>query len=195
MNRDGLDAFPSQFLGELVRPMLGAGEDQERALLLVQHEVEESQFAILLHFVQMQVDLLHGLGDAADFDAYRLGRMHLNQMLNRSFDGGCRKEHRLTVGRGCGHDPLDAGQEAHVQHTVGLVENQHTDGPQVHELAVEEIDQPSGRGDHHLSAFANRLQLGTLVESADYDGGATAGSCRPLGEGFVALDGEYCGWG
>ena len=169
--------------------MLGAGEDQKRALLLVQHELEKSEFAVLLHFVDMQVDLLHGLGDAANFDTHRFRRMHFNQMLDRSFDGG-RKEHCLAAGRGRGHDPFDGGQETHVQHAVGFIQHQHADGPQVDELAVEEIDQPSGGGDDHLSALADGLQLGSFVESADYDGGAKAGSYRHLGEGLVDLNGQ-----
>ena len=38
-----------------------------------------------------------------------------------------REEERLAVGRGLGDDPVDRGLEAHVEHAVGLVEDEDAD--------------------------------------------------------------------
>ena len=59
------------------------------------------------------------------------------------------------------------------------------------ELPAEEIVQPARSGDQHLRALANGLQLRSLAESADGDGGANAGARRHFGEGLVDLDGEF----
>ena len=42
-----------------------------------------------------------------------------------------REEQRLAVARGGGHDAVDDGAEAHVEHAVGLVEHEEPDARRV----------------------------------------------------------------
>ncbi len=110
-------------------------------------------------------------------------------MLDRGFDGR-RKEQRLAIGGGGRHDAFDGGEEAHIQHAVGFVQNQNADASQVYQFAAQKIAQPAGRGDKDLRAFADGLQLRPFVESADYYRGADSRACGQLGENFVDLHGK-----
>ena len=51
------------------------------------------------------------------------------------------------VGRHGRHDALDGGQEAHVEHAVGFIQNQDADAGEVDQLAAEEIEEAAGGGD------------------------------------------------
>ena len=106
------------------------------------------QLAVLFDFVEVEVHLFGRAGDAADFDAHGVGNVSLHQMLHGRFDGG-REEHGLPPGGDGGHDPLDGGQEAHVQHAVGLIQHQDADCGQIHQLAAQEIVKAARSGDHH----------------------------------------------
>ncbi len=100
------------------------------------------------------------------------------------------KNMRLAIGGYGGHDPFDGGQETHVQHAVGFIQNQYADAAEIDEFPAEEIVQPPRSGDQHMRALADGLQLRSLVEPADDDGGANAGARRHFGEGLIDLDGE-----
>ena len=86
--------------------MLGAREDQERACLLLQHMLQQSELAILIHFVNMQVDVLGRFGGGADGHADGALHIFLDQVRHRSFDGGG-KEKSLPFGGHGPDDPLD----------------------------------------------------------------------------------------
>ncbi len=49
-------------------------------------------------------------------------------------------------------DPLDVGQEAHVEHPVGLVEDEDLDLAEVGDLLADEVEQAARRGDEDLDA-------------------------------------------
>ena len=51
---------------------------------------------------------------------------------------------RLPVERSDAQDPLDLRREAHVEHAVGLVENDDADGPEAERPALEMIGEPAG---------------------------------------------------
>jgi len=57
---------------------------------------------------------------------------------DRRFDGG-REEHGLALGRNDGHDPLDGGQEAHVEHAVRLIQDQDAHFAQFDQFTIQEI--------------------------------------------------------
>ena len=108
--------------------MLGAGEDQERALLFLEHELQQAELAVLLDFVDVQVDVLGRLGGGADRDrAPDSSTCDFDQVRDRGFDGGG-EEQRLALGGHRRQDQLDGRQEAHVEHAVGFVEHQDLDG-------------------------------------------------------------------
>ena len=49
-------------------------------------------------------------------------------------------------------DLLDVGNEAHVEHPVGLVDDEDLDAHQHDAAALEMVEQAAGRGDQHVDA-------------------------------------------
>ena len=79
------------------------------------------------------------------------------------------EQQRLAVARRHLDDPVDDGLEAHVEHAVGLVEDQHVDLVEPHGAALDQVDQAAGRGDEHVRAPG---LLGLVVDpDAAVDGG------------------------
>ena len=73
-------------------------------------------------------------------------------------------------------DPVDDGLEAHVEHAVGLVEDEQLDLVERDGAAVDQVEQAAGRGDEHVRA---RRLLGLVVDAdAAVDGGDLAGPGR-----------------
>ena len=85
---------------------------------------------------------------------------------------------------------MDGREKAHVEHTVRLVEHQNLDGAEVDELPLEVVAEAAGRGDDHLRAFADGLQLSALAHSADDNSGSDARAVGHLGQSFAGLDGK-----
>ena len=88
-----------------------------------------------------------GFGDAADFRRHRRG-----------------EEQRLPRERDQLADALDVGNEAHVQHAVGFVDDQQFDAGEQQPAAFGVIEQPARRRDQHVDAAR---QLGVLVAERD----------------------------
>ena len=84
-----------------------------------------------------------GIGDALDFR--RHGR--------REEQGLARERHQLA-------DALDVGDEAHVEHAVGFVDDQQFDAGEQQAAAFGMIEQPTGGGDQHVDAAG---ELGVLI--------------------------------
>ena len=60
------------------------------------------------------------------------------------------EEQRLAILRALADDAVDGGAEAHVEHAVGLVEDEDLDVGQRERAALEEILEAAGRGDEHV---------------------------------------------
>ena len=88
-----------------------------------------------------------GFGDAADFRRHRRGE---EQRLPR-------ERHQLA-------DAFDVGNEAHVQHAVGFVDDQQFDAGEQQSAALGVVEQPAGGRDQHVDAAR---QLGVLVAERD----------------------------
>ena len=58
-----------------------------------------------------------------------------------------REEHRLAVVGDAAQDPVDLGLEAHVEHPVGLVEDEDRDRVEVDHAPVDQVLQPARRRD------------------------------------------------
>src|SRR5439155_24392940 len=144
----------------------GAGEDEERALLLLEQELQQTDLSILFEFIQAQGEGVDGLGGGADRHATGVLDVRLDHARHRGF-AGRRKAERLPRGGHRAHDLMDGREKAHVEHAVRFVEHQNLDGAEVDELPLEVVAEAAGRGDDYLRAFTDGLQLSALAHSSD----------------------------
>ena len=61
---------------------------------------------------------------------------------------------------------LDVGQEAQVEHLVGLVEHDRLHAREVEVPAAHQVDHPAGGADDDLDAAGERLDLGLVGPAA-----------------------------
>ena len=61
----------------------------------------------------------------------------------------------------------DVVDEAHVEHAVGFVEHEKLDLAEFQAVALHEIEQAAGGGDHHLDALHDRADLASHRNAAD----------------------------
>ncbi len=78
-----------------------------------------------------------------------------------------------------GHDPPQVVDEAHVEHPVGLVEDQHFHVRQIHEALLHQVQQPAGRGDQDVDAVFSARTCGAWPDAAVNDGLPQTGEWRP----------------
>ena len=81
-------------------------------------------------------------------------------------------------------DLLDLGQEAHVEHAVGLVQHQDFESAEPRIWVTEMVEKAARCGDEHVSAAAEGMLLRTHAHAAE-DGGS--GDGRVHGEGIQVL--------
>ena len=67
---------------------------------------------------------------------------------------GRAEEQVLTLGREQREDLADVVDEAHVEHPVGLVEDEDLDRAKVDGALADVVEQPAGRGDDDLGTAA-----------------------------------------
>jgi hypothetical protein len=80
---------------------------------------------------------------------------------------GGREKHGLAALQEKLEDPLDIGNEAHVEHPVRLVDDEHLDARHQDLAAVEPVEQAAGRGDQDIDTLLEQLLLVTHADAAD----------------------------
>src|SRR5207248_6373548 len=91
-----------------------------------------------------------------------------------------RKEQRLTADWQFGNDLPDVVDEAHVEHAVGLVEHEKFDLSELQAVALHEVEQTAGGGDHDFDALHDRADLTSHRYTTD---------CQRRGQAYVAAIG------
>ena len=113
---------------------------------------------------------MHALRDRVDG---RVGRRHFDrarlveQLVGERLDlGGERRREQqvLALLRQQREHALDVGDEAHVEHAVGLVEHEDLDAREIDVALAVMVEQAAGRGDEDVDAA---LQLRGLRAEAD----------------------------
>ena len=142
-------------------------------------------------------ELVDGLGGrrlAGDLDADRV----VQELLG---DPGDLRRHRRREEQrlpGEGHqleDALDVGDEAHVEHAVGLVDHHDLHAGQHQLAALEVVEQAAGRGDQHVDAAVDQLVLVLEADAADQQRHRELQVRRVLLELLGDLGGELAGRG
>jgi hypothetical protein len=126
-------------------------------------------------------DLVDDLGDlvgggvaARHFDGQRVGQEAGGQLLDLGREGG--REHQvLALLRQQVDDALQVGQEAHVEHAVGFVHDQHLHLAEADVLLFDVVEQAARRGDDDFDAAAQQHGLRFHVHAAEHDGRAQRG--------------------
>jgi len=136
-------AEPLQLFGDAVCAVLGAGEDEERARLFVQHLVEQAELLVLHHGAGAQLDLVAGVRVGADLDMHRIAHVVADHLAHVGVQRGG-VAHGLAGAGKRADDAADGGQKAHVQHAVDFVEHQHLDRADGDGAAAEEVFETAG---------------------------------------------------
>jgi hypothetical protein len=126
---------------------------------------------------------------ARDLYPDRIAEVAAGEVRHLSGHGG-REEERLTLPRDLGLDAIDLGLEPHVQHPVGLVEDEDLDPVELGGALLQVVDEPAGGSDEDLAAIAQRLRLTAYPHAADHH---RAADVPPLGEALelpADLEGE-----
>ena len=92
-----------------------------------------------------------GGGRRGDLDAHRIVQKLLGDAADFRRHGGG-EEQGLAGERNELADALDVGDEAHVEHAVGLVDDEEFDAVEQQTSALEMVEQAARRGDQHIHA-------------------------------------------
>ena len=199
MDGGGGEPAVGELVGHLGCGALGAAEDDgQPAVLGLEHA---GQHLDLVHGVRTVDELLDGLDRvrvllvvAHGADVRRLAHVAPGQGHDGAGHGGG-EEHRLAGGRGEREQLLDIGQEAQVEHLVGLVEDDDAGVAEVEVTLLREVDEPTGGADDDLDTALERFDLrlvgATAVDGEHADAALLAGALEVAGD----LHGELAGRG
>ena len=163
MNRTGGNLRTGQLLGYLVRSVLGPGEDQHGAQIVVLKKVlEEMNLLGLGNFVN---DLFNGVRRIRTPSDLHLSRLEL-KLLGELFDrAGKSRREKQGLSAFLGQildDPADVGEEAHVQHSVGFIKHQIFKTRKIGATLVHQVHQATGSRYHQFVPIEQSLFLRTL---------------------------------
>ena len=162
----GRDAVLLQLLREPVRAVLGAGED-ERLVDDAGLDQVAQQLALALP-IDADDALLDEFRDGVarrDLDRRRLVEEAGGQAADLVRERG-REQQVLAPGRQQRDDLADVADEAHVEHPVGLVEDEDLDRREVDGALADVVEQAAGRRDDDLGAGAERADLRIEADAA-----------------------------
>ena len=141
---------------------LGAGEDDNALGALRKQQVcQDPVLRLKRDGQQVLLDGLGGGGGRGDLDARRIA----HQIGNGAHGGlvqGRGEQQGLSIGGRIAYDLADGGQKAHVEHAVGLVQNQDLDLVQHAGALVDEVDQAARRGDQDVAPALEGALLGVV---------------------------------
>jgi hypothetical protein len=78
-----------------------------------------------------------------------------------------REEERLPLRGHVLQHAADVGQEAHVEHAVGLVEDEDLEAGELRVREAEVVEQAAGRRDDHVGAAPERVLLRPHADAAE----------------------------
>ena len=168
VHRDGLMAARAQALDQPVGAALGAHEDQSEVAVALQL-ADQGLDPVAADGHEAMLDLLGGApGGRAMLVLSRVVGVLAGDASGLAVQRGG-EEQRLALGGAGGDDPVHGGAEAHVEHPVGLVEDQRADVAQVKGPALELVLQ-AARGGHDDVALGGVFALFDQADPA-VDGG------------------------
>ena len=193
VDRLGSDATILQRLGDAIGAALGAGEDNDPLERRVGQQVAEQRaLGGGVHEVDALVDLLDGAALRRDLDL--LGVLQdLRRELGDVARHGGGEQQRLALLGDPADDATDVPDEAHVEHAVGLVDDEERHMRQLHVAALDQVEQAARRGDQDVDAARQGLDLAAIAQATD-DSAEAQAQATPVGvEAARDLDRELTG--
>ena len=183
------EATLGELVGDLLGLALGPGEDHGESTPVGLEDAREE--LDLVHGVSTPHVLLDGIDRGAIVTGIRCADVgRLRHVAPREGDdlaghrGG--EEHRLPRGWELRDDALDVGEESHVEHFVGLVEDEDAHARQVERASLDQIDEATRRADDDLDTRGECLDL-RLVGAAAVD---AEHACTLSGTGLLEVSGD-----
>ena len=188
------EAVPVERTEEIGDILLAVAED-DRVLQVVLGLDDVTQDRTLLVILGMRGDetLGDGLGRGGGrchLDSLRVLQETVRELLDLRRHGR-REEQGLAGERDELRDSLDIGDEAHVEHAVGLVDHEDFDAGHEKLAALAVVEQATGGADQHIGAT---LQLAVLFiegDAADEEGNVELVILAVLLEVLGNLGGEF----
>ena len=113
----------------------------------------------------------------ADLVAHRIVLEVGNELGDRAVERG-REQQDLAVLRRLLDDATNGGQEAHVGHLVGFVDDDGGDVTQVDRSHLHQVFEPAGACHDEFDTAVERLALSAVADTAVHRRGIVAGSLR-----------------
>ena len=175
-------------LGQAIREPVGvdlrAREDERLLDLALRQDVVEQRVLVgeVVGPVQALLDVGVGVGVRRDVDPLRIAQQVLGEAGDVAEEGGA-VHHRLARARHVVGDRRDVVDEAHVEHAIGFVEDEHLDVLEHGLAGLEVVEQAAGRRDQDVERSAQRLELRRIRHAADDGRDAQAGNVAAVHAG------------
>ena len=166
VNGLGGNADAAKAPAAVVGAALGAGEhDNAVAALFLDEGVEQLGLLATRRFNHVLVDFVGRFAAVGDFDDRGVVQDAEHGFVLAAVDGR-REQQRLAVfGRGL-DNALDLGPKAHVEHAIGLVENEHLNLREVGGAALHKVNHAAGGHDGHVETALELLDLRAVGHAA-----------------------------
>ena len=196
VQRTNREAAGSQVLAQAGGGALGAAEDDGAAATLrLENAGDDLDLVHGVNAVDDLLDRVDGLVLVVGVLRADVGRLD-HEAAGEGHDGaghGRGEQHGVAVLGDAGQQCLDVGQEAQVEHLVGLVEDDGFDAGQVQVALAQQVDEAAGRAHDDVGATLESLDLGLEGDAAvDFDDAGRqvlGGLAQVLGD----LLGEFAG--
>ena len=119
-----------------------------------------------------------------------VARQHLDRTVERR-----REQQRLARLGSLVEQAPDLGEEAHVGHAVGFVDDDHLDVVELERTLAEQVGEPAGTRNEHVDAAVQAAALAFVADPAVDRGDAEIASRRERLELTTDLGGELAGRG
>ncbi len=190
----GADACEGETPADLVGAVLGPCEDDGTGDAIGEEVVEERLLAGARHVVDVFFDPEGGDGGRGDGDPDGIAEERAGEGHDLTRHRGGEQE-GLTVARGGGGDASDGIDEAHVEHAVGLVEDEEADGGEIGMALLHEVHETARGGDDDVDSALEVLDLVELADAPEDDGARDAGVPAVGLETLGDLSGEFASGG
>ena len=188
------DARRLELTDDLIRPVLGAGEDDgTRHVWIAQQFYQRAGLGFPADESDMLLDPVGGGRDRRDRDRNWIAQETLGERTDRRRHGG-RKHQALAVLRQDPDDLFDCRQKAEIEHLVGFVQDQDFDLVELDAALLQEIDQAAGRCNQNIDAACQSLLLLAHRRAAKNGRRGDRGELAVGADAFLDLACEFAGW-